>query len=350
MSALHSQLPPLILGGADVIRQAFDSGVRAIDTSPYYEPSEQLLGKALQDASITDHYSRPDYILMTKVGRIKSDQFDYTPAWVRESVSRSLQRFNTDYLDVVFCHDVEFVTEHDALGAVGELLRLVDEGKVRSVGISGYRIDVLSRVAQSVRERYGRPVDVIQNWGQMNLQNGRLETEEGLKAFEEAGVKTVLNASPLNIGLLRAGGVPVGKLGDFHPAPDGLRRTCKDIAEYMTSQGESLAAVALRYALWRAEATSHDQFRVCTITGISTIADLTENVDTSLTILKAAQNSPNSVAGATLNQLQLDHDRTLFEWAREMLGEWSDYAFTSPDPGWSPELKRIINSSEKSDP
>ncbi|KAK5716865.1 hypothetical protein LTR17_016316 [Elasticomyces elasticus] len=333
----------------DVIRQAFDHGVRAIDTSPYYEPSEQLLGKALQDASITKHYTRSDYILMTKVGRIKSDQFDYSPAWVRESVSESLRRFNTEYLDVVFCHDVEFVTEDDALGAIGELLKLVDEGKVRNVGISGYRIDVLSRVAQSVRERYGRPVDVIQNWGQMNLQNGRLEVEEGLKAFEDAGVKTVLNASPLNIGLLRAGGVPVGKLGDFHPAPEGLRSVCRDVAEYMTSQGESLAAVALRYALWRAEATSHDHFRVCTITGISTIADLTENVNTSLTILNAADKSPVSVVGATLNHSQLECDRRLFDKAREMLGDWSDYSFTSPDPGWSPELKRIINPSEKSD-
>ncbi|KAK3066495.1 hypothetical protein LTR53_017125, partial [Teratosphaeriaceae sp. CCFEE 6253] len=68
--SLAQSLPPLILGGAgfsyqchpdpealpirDVILQAFDAGMRAIDTSPYYEPSEQLLGKALSSPDITD--------------------------------------------------------------------------------------------------------------------------------------------------------------------------------------------------------------------------------------------------------------------------------------------------------
>jgi aryl-alcohol dehydrogenase-like predicted oxidoreductase len=60
---LSQILPPLVLGGAgfsyqthpdpkslpvrDVIKRAFDHGLRAIDTAPYYEPSEQLLGEAL---------------------------------------------------------------------------------------------------------------------------------------------------------------------------------------------------------------------------------------------------------------------------------------------------------------
>jgi len=122
---LSEQLPPLILGGAgfsyqchphpeslpvrDVVIKAFDSGLTAIDTSPYYEPSEQLLGNALRDPEITQKYSRENYILMTKVGRIKSDKVDYSADWVRESVTRSLTRFGTSYLDVVFCHGETFL-------------------------------------------------------------------------------------------------------------------------------------------------------------------------------------------------------------------------------------------------
>ena len=76
-------------------------------------------------------------IICTKVGRIKIDEFDYRPEWVRKSVERSCERLGTEVLDVVYCHDVEFVTTEEALGAVGELFKFKDEGKVRYVGISG---------------------------------------------------------------------------------------------------------------------------------------------------------------------------------------------------------------------
>ncbi|KAK3112269.1 Peptidyl-prolyl isomerase cwc27 [Teratosphaeriaceae sp. CCFEE 6253] len=355
--SLAQSLPPLILGGAgfsyqchpdpealpirDVILQAFDAGVRAIDTSPYYEPSEQLLGKALSSPDITDRYARKDYVLMTKVGRIKSDQVDYSPAWVRKSVARSLERLGTTYLDVVFCHDVEFVTTSDALGAIGELLKLVEEGKVRYVGISGYRIDVLVRVAEAVRERAGKSLDIVQNWGQLNLQNRRLETE-GLQALEAAGVRCVLNASPLNIGLLRAEGVPVGQLGDFHPAPQGLRKACAEVAGYMRAERENLAAVALRYALWRAEVNSRGGFRVCTITGISTVGDLTENVGTAWKVLRPVGEGSRGLGRMELDEAKVEKDKPLFDEAERIFGDWMGYGFTSPDPRWSTELKRMM--------
>lgn len=257
-------LPPLILGGAgfgyqthpdptslpvrDIIKLASDHGIRAIDTSPFYELSEQLIGRARVEPEIADHYFRSDYILMTKVGRVSADQWDYSPSGVRQSVARLLQRLRTSYLDVVFCHDVEAVTDVNVLGAVGVLLEFVRQGKVRYIRLSSYRVNLLAHLARLVCERYGRPVDVIQNWGQLNLHNSRLELE-GLKAFKDAGVFCVCNSSPLVIGLLRQGGVPVGKFGDFHPAPARLRKVAQDAAEYIATQGESLAALALRYSL-----------------------------------------------------------------------------------------------------
>lgn len=88
----------------DVIRRALDLGVRTFDTSPYYDPSEVLLGEAFSHPDITSRYTRDDYILMTKVGRIAASHFDYSPDWIRYSVRRSLERFKTPHLDVVFCH------------------------------------------------------------------------------------------------------------------------------------------------------------------------------------------------------------------------------------------------------
>lgn len=72
------------------------------------------------------------------------------------------------------------------------------------------------------RERFGRPLNVVQNRAQLTLQNMRLKRED-LAALQDAGVDCVCSSSLLAIGLLRSQGVPQGSLGDFHPASPGLR-------------------------------------------------------------------------------------------------------------------------------
>ena len=112
---------------------------------------------------------------MTKCGRYGVDReaFDYSPRTIRRSIERSLARLNTDYLDVVYLHDVEFVAEeimpkaegnhlsaldveaeayglkegHEAriwgkgdqiiLDAFNELRKLQSEGVIRQIGITG---------------------------------------------------------------------------------------------------------------------------------------------------------------------------------------------------------------------
>jgi aryl-alcohol dehydrogenase-like predicted oxidoreductase len=84
-------------------------GIRAFDTAPYYDNSEIVLGTALK--ALENEFPRGTYKLLTKVGRYGpgATDFDYTPTTIRRSVRRSLQRLHTQYLDVVFLHDVEFV-------------------------------------------------------------------------------------------------------------------------------------------------------------------------------------------------------------------------------------------------
>src|SRR5579859_5161537 len=119
-----------------ILRRALSLGINLIDTSPYYGNSEIVLGRALR-AAWKDGWERRGMFICTKVGRIKIDEFCYDPQWVRKSVERSLERLGVDVLDVVYCHDVEFVTKQEVLGAVRELYRIRDEGKIRYVGISG---------------------------------------------------------------------------------------------------------------------------------------------------------------------------------------------------------------------
>src|ERR1700755_1898330 len=91
---LSTVLPPLIFGcgtfniqyNADphaldtkgLVAKALDHGVRAFDTSPYYGPSEELLGAALAAPYVRENYPRSNYFVITKVGRIRADEFDYS--------------------------------------------------------------------------------------------------------------------------------------------------------------------------------------------------------------------------------------------------------------------------------
>jgi hypothetical protein len=119
-----------------ILRRALSLGINLIDTSPYYGNSEIVLGRALK-AAWADGWSRQGMFICTKVGRIEIDKFDYSVKAVRESVNRSLVRLGVQILDVVYCHDVEFVTKKEVLDAVAELFKLQEEGKIRYIGISG---------------------------------------------------------------------------------------------------------------------------------------------------------------------------------------------------------------------
>ncbi|KAK9463658.1 NADP-dependent oxidoreductase domain-containing protein [Lipomyces oligophaga] len=251
-------LPPLVLGGAqfnhqynsdpfrlpvkDIIKRCFDFGVAAIDTSAYYGPSEILIGEALADPEISGKYPRDTYYLITKAGRIAESDFDYSPGWMRHSVERSLKRLHTDYLDVVYAHDVEFVPLDDTIAGIAELFKLKDEGVIRNVGISGYPVTILVKLAKLVRKRLGRTIDIILSYSNFNLQNRLLK--QNLPEFADAGVAKVLNGSPLSMALLRSQAPHA-----FHPASPELKKRVVTAAEYTASHGVELADLALRYAL-----------------------------------------------------------------------------------------------------
>lgn len=262
---LSAELPPLVMGTATfngqynadpyalpttaLVHRALSAGIRAFDTSPYYGPAETLLGHALSTAFVRENFPRNTYKLLTKVGRVAAASFDYSPAWIRTSVARSLSRLGTEYLDLVYCHDVEFVTPDEVLAAVCELRRIRDaEGTVRYVGISGYPVAVLAALAEMVLERTGEPLDAVMSYANYTVQNTKLATE-GLPRLLAAGVDVVPNASPLGMGLLRREGVPIGSMGDFHPAPDGLREAVHAASKWTEEQGEKIEVVSIRYAL-----------------------------------------------------------------------------------------------------
>jgi aryl-alcohol dehydrogenase-like predicted oxidoreductase len=401
--ALHSVLPSLILGTAtfntqyvadphsmpyrDIVARALSLGVNAFDTSPYYGPSETLLGTALDalmnpaapsgERDNPEHapLDRSSFFLVTKAGRIASSEFDYSPAWVRYSVLRSLQRLHTPYLDLVYMHDVEFVSPAEVLAAVRELRRLRDEERVvRYVGISGFPVDVLCRLAEMVLAETGEPLDAVLSYGHFTVQNRKLGVPlvdggadvEGspLARFKRAGVDVVLNASMLGMGLLTSRGIPVGPPapsdGDgeaakavsplvyWHPSPPEVRVACKKIADLAAAAGERLESVAIRWSLaeWArlgaaaglgvdVPSSGAGPSKVgATVCGVSSIAELEETVAEwrgVLSTLGQVAESNDEAYGATRQQKVLSLVRDQL-WPA--LGSWLDYAWASPKPGY----------------
>jgi L-galactose dehydrogenase len=87
-------------------------------------------------------------VLSSKCGRYDAAAFDFSAGRVKTSVDESLRRLQTDYLDLLIAHDIEFGDReqivHETVPAMRELQRA---GKIRAVGISGLPLKLLADVA-----------------------------------------------------------------------------------------------------------------------------------------------------------------------------------------------------------
>lgn len=341
---------PYALPATAILQRAFSHGIRAIDTSPYYGPSESILGQSLIAPQIAKEYFRDSYMLLTKVGRISGDAFDYSPEWVRKSVARSLERLNTTYLDVVYCHDVEFVSPEETLAAVTELRRLRDvEKTIKYIGISAYPIETLCSRSEFILQKTGEPLDIVQSYAHFNLQNTLL-SRVALPRLQAAGVDVVTNASMLSMGLLRSSGIPIGTQGDFHPSPEGLRKAIASASHLLDGMGEKIEKVALRYAIqsWSEKGAkvgvkspykdNSSRAYGVTVMGVSNVQELDETIEAweDVVKLRGVDHTNGDVTDNASQELR-DRAQKVEEIAAVIashLGEWYDYAWSSPPPGF----------------
>src|SRR3989449_5028852 len=181
----------------DSVRVALECGLNFIDTSPFYGRgmSEVLLGIALRDVP------RHSYTLCTKLGRYDLRHFDFSAKRVAESVDVSLHRLGTDHLDIVLCHDIEFVPMQQIVDETLPALRkLKASGKVRFVGISGYPMKIFKFVLDQT------DLDVILSYNQYTLQNTRFADE--LVPYLKAKGVGIMNAGPFSARLLTNAPLP----------------------------------------------------------------------------------------------------------------------------------------------
>ncbi|KAJ2602381.1 hypothetical protein GGF39_000745 [Coemansia sp. RSA 1721] len=197
------------------VRRALSSGMNLLDTSPYYNDSEQKLGQALDH--LRHEFPRSSYHICTKLGRYgysKTD-FDYSAERVTQSVTESMRRLKTSYLDIVLCHDVEFVSIDQVVDqALPRLFELKAQGLVKRVGL-------LSTYIPKLRDN---------------------------------GVATIVSASPLSMGLLSQNKPP-----EWHPAKKELREAVALCVEVVEQSGcaTGLAEMAEHFAFSCTDADVH---------------------------------------------------------------------------------------------
>jgi aryl-alcohol dehydrogenase-like predicted oxidoreductase len=175
------------------IQRSLELGGNFLDTAEMYGPftNEELVGKA-----IAGH--RDEYVIATKFGirfaptpeNPMNRVLDGTPENVRNSVEGSLQRLGTEYIDLYYQHRMDpNVPIEDT---VGELAKLVEEGKIRHIGLSEASADTIRR-AHAVH-----PIAAVQT--EYSLWTRHVE-ENILPAMRELGIGLVAY-SPLGRGFL----------------------------------------------------------------------------------------------------------------------------------------------------
>jgi aryl-alcohol dehydrogenase-like predicted oxidoreductase len=138
------------------IRHARELGITLFDTAQAYGfgASERLLGRALGDEL---NHHRDDVVIATKGGlRMTQDGVvrDSSADWLRAGVEQSLRALGLDHIDLYQVHwpDPDVPLSETA----GALQQLVEEGKIRHVGVSNYSTSQMAAFART------RPVESLQ--------------------------------------------------------------------------------------------------------------------------------------------------------------------------------------------
>lgn len=216
----------------DSVKTALDVGFNFIDTAAYYGRgmSEVLLGIALEGVP------RDQYTLCSKLGRYDVNHFDFSAKRVAESIDVSLHRLRTDHLDIIICHDIEFVPLQQIIDETIPAIRKIQQaGKVRYVGISGYPMKIFREVLAQT------DLDCVMSYNQYTLQNTRL-ADELVPLLKSKGVG-VMNAGPFAARLLSNAPLPV-----WHKDPQPVRDAARQAAEHCSKQGVDIAQLALQFS------------------------------------------------------------------------------------------------------
>ena len=173
------------------IDRALELGVNFLDTADIYGPhtNEVLVGKALKGR-------RDKFVLATKFGIVFDAEkgirgINGKPEYVREAVEASLKRLEIETIDLYYLHRVDENTPIEE--TVGAMARLIEEGKIRHIGLSEAGAETLRRASKVHK------ITALQS--EYSLWTRDVEENGVLEACRDLGIGFV-PYSPLGRGFL----------------------------------------------------------------------------------------------------------------------------------------------------
>src|SRR5437899_1348036 len=229
------------------IRRALELGVNFLDTADIYGSftNERLVGRAIEGR-------RDEVVLATKFGNVRNEQGERLGIrgdrdYVLAACNASLERFGTDHIDLCYQHRVDPQTPIEE--TVGAMAELVEQGKVRYLGLS-------EAAAETVRRGHAvHPISALQT--EYSLWTRDVE-DEILPAIRELGIGFVAY-SPLGRGFLsgRIRSVEDLEAGDFrrdNPRLQGEKlqkhmELVERVEELAAAKGCTAAQIALAWVV-----------------------------------------------------------------------------------------------------
>ncbi|XP_009631784.2 auxin-induced protein PCNT115 [Nicotiana tomentosiformis] len=283
-----------------LIHHAINSGITLLDTSDVYGPhtNEILLGKALKGGT------RERVVLATKFGIVLGDEkkaegkraVHGDPAYVRAACEASLKRLDIDCIDLYYQHRVD--TRVPIEITVGELKKLVEEGKLKYIGLSEASASTIRR-AHAVH-----PITAVQlEW---SLWSRDVE-EEIIPTCRELGIGIVAY-SPLGRGFLSSG----PKLLEDMSNEDYRKHLPRFQAENLENNKnlyERICEMAVRKGCTPSQLAlawvHHQGNGVCPIPGTTKIENLNQNIE-ALSIKLTSEDMAELESIASANAVQGD--------------------------------------------
>ncbi|OEL32427.1 putative aldo-keto reductase 3 [Dichanthelium oligosanthes] len=310
MSAAYGERKP----EADMVallRHAVAAGVTFLDTSDVYGPhtNELLLGKALRQGGVQ---------LATKFGvtpNLREVRGD--PAYVRAACEGSLRRLGVDCIDLYYQHRIDTTVPVEV--TIGELKKLVEEGKIKYIGLSEASASTIRR-AHAVH-----PITAVQlEW---SLWSRDVE-QDIIPTCRELGIGIVAY-SPLGRGFFSGGAKLINELPDHdfrknlpRFQPENLQKNAlifERVSEMATRKGCTSSQLALAWV-------HHQGSDVCPIPGTTKISNFNQNLG-ALSVKLTPEEMTELESYAAMDDVQGER------YQRTFLNTWQD-SETPPLSSW----------------
>jgi len=282
-----------------LLHKAIDLGVNHFDTAEMYGmgANEALLGEAFADR-------RDKVVIGTKFGPLRDKStgefvgIDGSEANARRAVEESLSLLKTDYIDLYYMHRMD--QSRPIEETVGAMAKLVEEGKIRAIGLSEASAETLKR-ANAVH-----PIAALQS--EYSIFSRDIEAEQ-FPVLEETGGSLVAY-SPLGRGMLTGRFTRENRPADYRSGAhqprfaDGAFEANLALVDEIKSIADTLkveaAQIALRWVLSRGD-------NILTIPGTTKLANLQVNlgatdIELSETQMASLNALADKVQGARYNE------------------------------------------------